>query len=166
MNKKFYTLFLLSGLFLGGQSSIAFSQEPSPAWDKLSSTKVPTTITSESMSLKSKEQRFTYLGNVVLEKGDLRMTSKRLEGKYNDDQGIEELTAYEDVVITKGINIKARSNKAVYDKETETMVMTENPEVTQDQSILTADLVRIFLNENRSTAEGNVRVKLIETNGQ
>ncbi len=144
----------------------ANAEEPTANWDNLSSADVPTVIVSDSMVLKNKEQKFTYTGNVVLEKGDLKMLSKRLEGKYNDDQGIDELTAYEDVVITKGVNIRARSNKAVYEKSTETMVLTENPEVIQDQSILTADLVRIFLNENRSTAEGNVRVKLIETHGQ
>ena len=89
------------------------------------------------------------------------MTADRLNGKYNDGQGIDELTAMEKVVITKGSTIKARSNKAVYDKKSETMLLTDNPEVTQEDSILTADLVRIFLKENKSLAEGNVRVKLI-----
>ncbi|MDZ4785225.1 MAG: lipopolysaccharide transport periplasmic protein LptA [bacterium] len=162
---------ILSLFFLGMtftdvvESQVADSSVTKGKWDNLSSTNVPTTITSDSMTLKNKENRFVYTGNVVLDKGDLKMTSDRLEGKYNEGQGIEDLEALDNVVITKGAEIKARSNKAVYDQKTETLVLTDNPEVTQNQSILNADLVRIFLQENRSTAEGNVRVKLIEKNG-
>jgi len=116
------------------------------------------------MNLNTKNNRFTYTGNVVLDKGDFHMTSKRLEGKYNEEQGIDELEAHENVEITKGANVKAHSNKAVYDKNTETMILTDNPEVNQNESILTADIVHIFLHQNRSTAEGNVRVKLVENN--
>jgi lipopolysaccharide transport protein LptA len=135
-----------------------------PAWDDLSSPNVPTVITSKTVSLNSSKKTFIYEGNVSLVKDDLKMNSNKLIGKYNDSQGIDELTALEKVVITKGTQIKARSNKAVYDKKTETMILTENPEVTQEESILTADVVRIFLKENRSLAEGNVRVKLIQKN--
>ncbi len=130
-------------------------------WNNLSSADVPTIITSKTMNLNSATKKFSYAGGVTLVKGDLTMTADRLNGKYNDGQGIDELTAMEKVVITKGSTIKARSNKAVYDKKSETMLLTDNPEVTQEDSILTADLVRIFLKENKSLAEGNVRVKLI-----
>jgi lipopolysaccharide transport protein LptA len=133
-----------------------------PQWDNLSSPAVPTVITSKTMSLNSSKKTFIYEGDVSLVKDDLKMNSKKLLGKYNESQGIDELTALEKVVITKGTQIKARSNKAVYDKKTETMILTEHPEVTQEESILTADVVRIFLKENRSLAEGNVRVKLIQ----
>jgi len=143
-------------------ASATYAQAQAPSqWDNLSSSTIPTVITSKTMALNSARKDFSYDGDVLLVKGDLKMIAERLEGKYNDEQGIDELTAKNKVVITKGTNIKARSNKAVYDKKTETMILTDNPEVTQDQSVLTADIVRIFLKENRSSAEGNVRVKLI-----
>lgn len=163
MLKIFFLIFLVVEVF--DSPVIAATNDPSTKWDNLSSTELPTTITSDSMTLKSKEQTFVYSGNVVLKKGDFTMTSKKLEGRYNDDQGIEELRAFDDVHITKGETIKARSNKAVYDKSSETMILTDNPEITEDQSILTADIVTIYLTENRSLAEGNVRVKLIQTDG-
>lgn len=138
------------------------TSDNSPEWDNLSSPTVPTVITSKTMSLNSTKKTFIYEGDVSLVKDDLKMNSNKLLGKYNESQGIDELTALEKVIITKGTQIKARSNKAIYDKKTETMILTENPEVTQEESILTADVVRIFLKENRSLAEGNVRVKLIQ----
>lgn len=155
---KIQTLLVTVSLIVGHLSVRA---EAPAHWDNLSSSTVPTVITSKTMALNSARKDFSYEGDVLLVKGDMKMVAERLEGKYNDEQGIDELTAKNKVVITKGINIKARSNKAVYDKKSETMILTENPEVTQDQSVLTADIVRIFLKENRSSAEGNVRVKLI-----
>lgn len=156
---------LILSVATAAQFSFA-ADKPPPAvtapWDNLSSTSMPTVITSDTMTLRSNDKFFVYEGNVVLEKGDFRMTSKKLQGRYNDTQGIDEMEAQEEVVITKGPTVKARSNKAVYDKRSETMILTENPEVTQETSLLTADLVKIFLQENRSTAEGNVRVKLIQ----
>lgn len=160
------TILVLSVAFPGALSIAADKPPPTVAapWDNLSSTNMPTVITSDTMTLRSTDKFFIYEGNVVLEKGDFRMTSKKLQGRYNDTQGIDEMEAHEEVVITKGPTVRARSNKAIYDKRTETMILTENPEVTQETSLLTADLVKIFLHENRSTAEGNVRVKLIQKN--
>ena len=164
---KLFSIFIVAPIsILTAVNLYANTTSQESNWDNLSSTDVPTIITSDAMTLNSKDKNFVYTGNVVLIKGDFRMTSDRLEGKYNDKQGIDELHAFDNINITKGENVKARSNKAVYDKATETMILTENPEVTQEQSILTSDIVRIFLKENRSTAEGHVRVKLIENNGQ
>ena len=58
---------------------------------------------------------------------------------------IEELLATGNVTITKGEGIKARSEKAVYDKKTETLTLTNNPELTQDGSALLADKIVIYL---------------------
>ncbi len=158
--KKTWGIALLLTLTMYAQIITA---EPKSAakWDNLSSSEIPTIITAKAMNLNSNTKNFTYTGGVNLVKGDLTMTAEKLSGKYNDEQGIEALTASDRVVITKGSTIRARSNKAVYDKKSETMLLTDNPEVTQEDSILTADTVRIFLRENKSLAEGNVRVKLI-----
>jgi len=41
--------------------------------------------------------------------------------------------------------------------------LTENPQLQQKESILRADKIKIFLNENRSQAEGDVRVTFVNT---
>lgn len=122
----------------------------------------PTYIRSKSLSLKSKERVFEYQNDVQVKQGDMTITCKFLTGTYDEQNQIKELIARDNVFITKGEDIRARSEKAIYDAATETVTLTENPELQQKDSVLTADLIRIFLKEDRSTAEGQVRVKLVE----
>ena len=124
--------------------------------------KEPTYIKSDSLTLKSEERVFVYTGNVEVKQGDMTLTSDNLEGTYDKDNKIEKLTAFSNVVIIKGEDMRATSEKAIYEAKSETVVLTENPELQQNGSVLTADLIRIFLKENRSAAEGSVRVKLVK----
>jgi len=122
---------------------------------------LPTFITSDTLLLKSDQRIFTYSGNVIVKHGDMTLASDLLEGSYDDQNQVKQLLAKSNVVITKGADIRATSQQAVYDKATETVTLTDNPALTQKGSTLEADIVRVFLKENRSTAEGSVRVKLI-----
>jgi lipopolysaccharide export system protein LptA len=122
---------------------------------------LPTYIKSDTLTLKSEERVFQYSGNVEVKQGDFTLTSDILDGKYDANNKIQELVARQNVVIIKGENIRGHGERATYDAATETVVITENPELQQNDSVLTADLIRIFLKENRSTAEGAVRVKLV-----
>lgn len=123
--------------------------------------KLPTTITSETLTLLAAERLFIYKGNVVVTQGDMKLTSKTLEGSYGTDNQIQRLIAKGDVTITKQ-EIEARGQQAVYDAPTATVLLTESPEVKQGESILTAERIRVFLQENRSQAEGGVRVTLVK----
>lgn len=122
--------------------------------------KDPTYIKSDSLSLQTEERVFTYTGNVEVQHGNITMTCKILEGKYNEKNRIEEIIAKENVVVTRGTTI-ARGGRAVYNAVDETIVLTENPELEDEGSVLTADRVIIYLAEDRSSAEGQVRVKLV-----
>ena len=92
---------------------------------------------------------------------DLNLKCDLLQVIYNEDNQIEELIALKNVFITKGDTIRARGERAVYEQADESLTLTENPELQQDGSVLTADRIRIFLAEDRSVAEGEVRVKLL-----
>ena len=122
----------------------------------------PTYIKSNSLTLKTESRTFLYEGGVEMKQGDFILHCNTLEGKYDEDNVVQTLEALQNVVITKGTNIRATSEKAIYSKKSETVTLTENPELQQAQSVLTADLIRIFLEEDRSTAEGQVRVKLVD----
>ena len=122
----------------------------------------PTNINSDTLILKSKAQTFTYKDNVVVTQGDLKITSDVLNGTYDENNEIVHLTAEGTVVITKGPAIRATGKKAHYVKASETMTLTGSPEVTQEGSTLAADKIVFFLKEDRSTAEGNVRVKMVQ----
>lgn len=125
---------------------------------------LPTYIKSNSLQLNMKERIFTYTGSVEVKQGDLTMYSDSLTGHYDENDQIQEMLAKDNVLILKGANIRATGGQATYNKAQDTLLLTENPELTQDKSILSADAVRIFLSEDRSIAEGKVRVKLVEEN--
>lgn len=93
----------------------------------------------------------------------MRLTCDELVAYYSEKNEIQKIVAEKNVFIEKGKEVQARSEKAVYEQATETVTLTENPEMVQNGSVLSADLIRIFLNEDRSVAEGAVRVKLLQT---
>lgn len=122
----------------------------------------PTFIDADSLTLKSKDRIFIYTGNVVVKNGDMTLTSDNLEGTYNEKNEIQTLTALKNVNITKGEKLKANSEKALYEAKTQIVTLTENPQIDQEGSILTADVIKLYLDEDRSVAEGQVRMKVVK----
>lgn len=126
--------------------------------------KLPTNITSDTLTLNAKTRIFVYQGNVTVLQGDMKLTSNTLEGTYSDKNQIKKLVAKGDVEITKQ-DIHATSQVAFYDAAEATITLTDNPQLQQGESMLTADKIKVFLNENRSQAEGTVRVTLVQQKG-
>jgi lipopolysaccharide export system protein LptA len=123
--------------------------------------KEPTHISANTLTLKNKERVFVYSGNVSVKQGEMTLTSKTLEGYYSENNEIQRMIAKGEVVITK-TDLKATGGQAVYEAATETVTLTEGPQVEQNGSILTADKIKVFLKEDRSQAEGQVRVTLVQ----
>lgn len=123
--------------------------------------KLPTNIAAESLTLNAKQRTFAYKGNVTVEQGDMKLTSKTLEGTYGEDNQIQKLIAKGNVKITKQ-QIEATGQQALYDAASATVLLSDNPQLKQGESLLTADRIKVFLKENRSQAEGAVRVTLVK----
>jgi lipopolysaccharide export system protein LptA len=126
--------------------------------------KLPTHITSDSLTLHAKNRVFVYKGNVVVTQGDMKLTSNEIEGNYSEQNQIQKIIAKGDVVITKQ-DIQATSQRAIYDAVTSIVTLTDNPQLQQGESVLIADRIKVLLNENRSLAEGNVRVTFVKQEG-
>ena len=124
--------------------------------------KLPTNITSDSLAFNAKDRVFAYSGNVQVTQGDMRLTSKTLEGTYSEKNELLKLVAKGDVFIAKQ-DIQATGQIAAYDAVAAIVTLTENPQLQQKESILRADKIKIFLNENRSQAEGDVRVTFVNS---
>jgi lipopolysaccharide export system protein LptA len=124
--------------------------------------KEPTYVEADSLTLNQKERKFNYQGKVKVTQGDITMTTDVLEGIYNENNEIETLNAKKNVVIVKGEKLRATGENAVYDAKTEIITLTGNPEVTEGESQLLADIIKIYVAEDRSEAEGNVRMKLVK----
>jgi lipopolysaccharide transport protein LptA len=123
---------------------------------------LPTYITADSLSLDSVGKHFIYKGNVKVTQGDFILTCKRLEGDYSENNEIRQLDAFEDVVIIKGDGMQTNSNKAVYFAKEQEAVLTENPSVKQGESLLIADKIRVYLDTEKTLAEGKVQMKVIK----
>ena len=123
--------------------------------------KLPTNVIADTLSFNPKSRVFAYQGNVVVTQGDMKLTSKTLEGNYSETNQLQKLIARGDVLITKQ-DIKASGQTATYDAIAGIVILTDNPQLAQNQSILTADRIKIFINENRSQAEGDVRVTFVQ----
>ncbi|MCC6953519.1 MAG: hypothetical protein IT290_05330 [Deltaproteobacteria bacterium] len=125
----------------------------------------PVFIRSDSMNLDAKSRVFTYYDNVEVLRGDLTITSDKVIGRYDDANQIEHILCEDNVVITRGDTLKASSNRANYDVKKGVIVLTEAPELNDRGNVLNADKVTIYVNEDRSEAEGQVRVKVLKSDG-
>jgi lipopolysaccharide transport protein LptA len=126
----------------------------------------PLFIKSDSLELNSKDRVFLYKGNVEIVRNDVTITARYVEGRYDDQNRIQTIICKENVVITRGEAMRATSNRAVYNVLSGTIELTEGPELYREGNALAADKVIVYINEDRSEAEGNVRVKVIKTEDQ
>lgn len=123
----------------------------------------PLTIKSNTVSLDAKDRVFTYRGAVQVNRGDLVINSDLMTGRYDDQNRIQTVTCEDNVVITRGADLRATANRAVYFVPKGIIELTEGPELFRGGNALSADKVRIFVDEDRSDAEGNVQVKVAKS---
>ena len=123
--------------------------------------KAPLLIKSKSLDLNSKERTFTYRDEVEVQKGDLVITADLVIGTYTEKNEIQKIVCQNNVVITRGETLRASSNRAVYFVDRDVIEMTEGPDLIHDGSALSADKITFYVAEDRSEAEGNVRVKVV-----
>lgn len=125
--------------------------------------KAPIFIKSDKLDLDSKGRVFTYRGRVEVVKDDLVITSDEMVGTYDEQNKIQKMVCTENVVITRGDRVRATANRAVYRVADATIELTEGPEVIQHGNALAADRIIMYVDEDRSEAEGNVQVKVVKT---
>jgi lipopolysaccharide transport protein LptA len=128
-----------------------------------SDSQAPLFIKSDTLTLDSKDRIFTYKGNVRVLRDALEITTDVMIGRYAENQDLESILCVGNVVITKGEDMRATSNRAFYNVVTSRIELTDEPELARDGNILAADKIIIFVDEDRSEAEGNVRVKVIKS---
>ena len=123
----------------------------------------PLTIRSDSLDFDAKARVFVYKDNVEIKKGALLITAKLVTGTYGEDNKLLTIVCENDVVITKGEEMKATANRAIYKVPEGIVELTEGPELQNGANALTADKIKLFIEEDRSEASGDVRVKVIKS---
>lgn len=124
--------------------------------------KEPTFVKADSLALLSEKREFTYKGAVEMRHGTMTLTAQQLVGTYDENNQIKDLVATGSVVIVNGETMRGTCERARYDAKSETVVLSESPELQEKESVLVADTITLFLKDNRSIADGQVRVKLVK----
>jgi lipopolysaccharide export system protein LptA len=128
----------------------------------------PIQITSDKMEVSQKQGTIVFDGHVVAQQENLTMTGKKLivfavretpKGRKGDgDQGgvldrLDRIEVIGDVKITQGDKL-ATCDKAVYYRQSQKIVLSGNPQVSQGKDMLNGRLITLYLLEERSVIEG------------
>ena len=135
-----------------------------------------TKITAESMVYDSDKRLVTFSKKVKVVQPDFTMTSDSLEmhlssggdksaspalGTNMQGGQVEKIIARNNVHIRLPDGRTATCNKATYTVHDEVVVMENNPILREEGNVLSADIIRFYMKESRSTAHGNVKVDFV-----
>jgi lipopolysaccharide export system protein LptA len=103
--------------------------------------KAPLNITSERMVSEKKSNKISFYGSVVAIKGRLRVTADEMY-VFSDktQEHLQEMEAIGSVRITHKDKV-ATGGKAVYYEDSQMLVLTENPILTQGKNVATGEKV-------------------------
>ena len=122
----------------------------------------PLEITSDRMRSESGGVKIIFSGNVVIYKGDLKITSDMLE-VYNseDTKETDEIVAIGNVFITRGLK-KATGDKAVYIDKLQKIILTGTPKATawEEDSMIEGREMIFLLEKDRFVVNERVRMKM------
>jgi len=95
------------------------------------------------------------IGNVVIERDDLRVTCDRLTADYDQNQRIKKLTCQGNVhMLQKAVpprteEREAWGDTAVFENDTSVLTVTGSPRARQGANTMRGQVVRVFVEEDR-----------------
>ncbi|AKS47653.1 lipopolysaccharide export system protein LptA [Octadecabacter temperatus] len=117
----------------------------------------PLEITSDSLSVDQDNGTAIFQGNVLIGQGDLRLNAGRVQVVYNDASGdISRLSASGGVTFVTATEA-AESSNAEYNLDAGTLVLSGDVLLTQGNSAISANSMRINLSDGSAQMEGRVR---------
>lgn len=135
-----------------------------------------TKITAESMVYDSDKRLVTFTKKVKVVQPDFTLTSDSLDlhlssggerastpalGANMEGGQVEKIIARNNVHIRLPDGRTATCNKATYTVHDEVVLMEGNPILREEGNVLSADIIRFYMKESRSTAHGNVKVDFV-----
>ena len=126
-------------------------------------TSAPVEVSADSLEVNQTDGTALYTGNVIIGQGEMRLAAPRVLVVYSDNQDrIERLEAIGGVTLVSGKEA-AEAERADYNIDTGTVVMTGNVLLTQGNNALTSE--RMVVNLDDGTAQMSGRVKTVIQNG-
>ena len=124
------------------------------------------TISASSGHSQQKKIKFFFLGNVLIAKEGMTITSDFIE-VYNsaDKKQTEEIVAIGNVTITRGTK-KAKGDRAVYLERLQKIILTGNPKATvlDGNDIIEGREMIFLMKKDRFVINKRVRAKLFPKN--
>ena len=158
-------LFLLIPLILAASLSAAHAQEASVAFGTIrQDTKLPVEVTADDLKVDQSTGTAVFSGNVVIGQGEMRLSATRVLVIYRADQdGIARLEATGGVTLVSGPDA-AEAQRADYNIDDGTIVMSGNVLLAQGKSALSADKMTVRLSDGTAEMSGRVRT-VLQTGG-
>lgn len=120
----------------------------------------PVEVSADSLTVDQADGSATFVGNVRIAQGTMRMAAKKVNVYYNaDTQGISRLVGTGDVTIVNGADA-AEAAEATYDLDAGTILMTGTVLLTQKLNSISADRMLVDLNTNSAEMHGRVKTVL------
>ena len=118
----------------------------------------PVEVTSERLEVDQEGGIATFIGDVLVVQGEMRLTAPRVRVEYTpgDEGGIDEMHATGGVTMVNGEET-AEGADAVYAVEAGTVVMTGDVIVTQGSNVVAGERLYVDLDTGTGTMEGRVR---------
>jgi lipopolysaccharide export system protein LptA len=152
MSKQFSrnSLFIVASLLLIAATSV----EGRPG----KNVREPLIITSNSMNAEKLGDKVTFTGKVTLKKEGMTLTSDVMIIYYDiGSKDIRKVEAHGNVIVRKEGRV-AFSNDALYSNLQETIVLTGNASIIENENRIGGEKITLFLADDRSIVEGGGKV--------
>jgi lipopolysaccharide export system protein LptA len=152
MSKQFSrnSLFIVASLLLIAATSV----EGRPS----KNVREPLVITSNSMNAEKLGDKVTFTGKVTLKKAGMTLTSDVMIIYYDiGSKDIRKVEAHGNVIVRKEGRV-AFSNDALYSNLQETIVLTGNASIIENENRIGGEKITLFLADDRSIVEGGGKV--------
>jgi lipopolysaccharide export system protein LptA len=148
------SLFVAASLFL----IAAASGNARPA----KNTREPLVITSNSMHAEELGNKVTFADKVTLKQEGMTLTSDVMTVYYDaGSKDIQKVEAHGNVAVRKDGRV-AHSNNALYSQAEETIVLTGDANIIENDNKIDGEKITLFMADDRSIIEGKGKVKFFK----
>lgn len=133
------------------------AQEANVAFGGLKAdTSLPVEVTAENLSVNQADGTAVFSGDVLVKQGEMRLQASEIRVQYDETgKGIDQLFATGNVLIVNATDA-AEAASAVYTIETGEVVMSGGVLMTQGQTAIRGERLRINLKSGTGRMEGGV----------
>ena len=153
--------FITATVLLIASATLAAAQGTQVAFGTIQQNSgLPVEVTAENLSVDQAEGRAVFSENVLIIQGEMRLSADQVTVVYDTvAQGIDQIEAVGNVILISGEDA-AESDRAKYNVDDGTIVMTGNVLVAQGPSALTADRMTVRVQDGTAQMSGRVRTVL------